>query len=268
MRDCRIIARLGTGYDNIDAQAAGEAGIPVTNLPEFCTAEVAEHTMALILACSRKLVTLAHQTQHGLWRPDAVMPAHRLSGKTIGLVGFGKIGRAVAERALAFGLRVLFYDPAPAAPASARFKRCATLPELLRQADVISLHLPLSDLTRGVIGREAFRQIKPGAILINCARGAVVVESELTAALRAGRLAAAGLDTLAEEPPAPDNPLLGLRNVVITPHCAAHTVEALKNLRQQAYEEVARALRGEPLLHIVNQKHLKSSAAPVAALTD
>jgi D-3-phosphoglycerate dehydrogenase len=260
MPGCRIISRLGTGYDNIDLQAAGEADIPVTNVPEFCTVEVAEHTLALMLACRRKLVQLENQTQRGLWRPDAVMPAHRLSGQTLGLVGLGRIGRAVAERALALEMRVVFFDPAVSQDRSSRLLKCATLPDLLRQAHIISLHLPLNEQTRGLLDKSAFDEMQPGAILINCARGPIVVEAELVHALRTGRLAAAGLDTLVQEPPAPDDPLLSLPNVIITPHCAAHTVEALADVRRQAYAEVARALCGEPLLNVVNRHYLRAQS--------
>lgn len=268
MPNCRIIARLGTGHDNIDLLAADRVGIPVTNVPEFCTAEVAEHTMALILACCRKLILLAKETGRGVWRPDAVMPAYRLFGKTLGIVGFGKIGRAVAVRALSFGMRVNFFDPERKSSTDPNCKSSVSLLDLFRSSDIISLHLPLSNQTRGLIGRALFEQAKPGAILVNCARGAVVVESELMAALRSGQIGAAGLDTLSEEPPAQNNPLLHLPNVLITPHCAAHSVEALSDLRQQAYAEVARALRGEPLHHTVNHTDIKPRGTHLAISTN
>jgi D-3-phosphoglycerate dehydrogenase len=254
---CRIISRLGTGVDNIDLNAAGEAGIPVTNVPEFCTVEVAEHTLALILACRRKLLQLAQQTRQGIWRSDAVMPAHRLSGQTLGLVGLGRIGRAVAERAVALGMRILFFDPVVSEGTGSRLLKCTTLAQLLGQADVVSLHLPLTEQTRGLMGKAAFDEMKPGAVLINCARGPIVVEEELVRALQSGRLAAAGLDTLAQEPPATDSPLVGLPNVITTPHCAAHTVEALADVRRQAYAEVVRALCGEALVNVVNGQCLR-----------
>ncbi len=255
---CRIIARLGTGYDNIDIVAAGEAGIPVTNVPEFCTHEVADHTLALILACSRHLLRLDHEVRHGSWNPNSIMPAYRLRGKTLGLAGFGKIGRAVADRALAFGMRVSYFDPAFPNSHDPQIQTCSNLDELLQKADVVSLHVPLTNQTRGLIGLRELRLMKPAGILINCARGGVVVEEDLCQALQDRVIAAAGLDTMALEPPAQDHPLFHLSNVVLTPHCAAHTIEALADLRRQAYEEVSRALRGEPLLHVVNQRYLQA----------
>lgn len=257
MSHCRIIARLGTGYDNIDVKAAGVAGIPVTNVPEFCTNEVAEHTLALILACCRKLPRLDQEVRRGIWNPDSVMPAYRLSGKTLGIVGFGKIGRAVAHRGLAFRMKVFFFDPDYQERPGVQIKSCSSLDELLRQADVVSLHVPLTEQTRGLMALRELRLMKRTSLLINCARGAVIVEADLVQALGDGTIAAAGLDTLEAEPPKKDNPLFDLPNVVITPHCAAHTVEALAGLRRQAYEEIARALQGESLLHVVNKKYLK-----------
>src|SRR5262249_50005495 len=190
----------------------------------------------------------------------AVMPAHRLSGQAVGLVGLGRIGRAVAERVLAVGMRVVFFDPAVSQSGNSRLLKCATLPELLRQADIVSLHLPLNEQTRGLLDKSAFDEMRPGGILINCARGPIVVEAELVRALRTGRLAAAGLDTLTQEPPAPDDALLSFPNVIITPHCAAHSVEALADVRRQAYAEVARALCGEPLLNVVNRHYLRTQS--------
>jgi D-3-phosphoglycerate dehydrogenase len=254
---CRAVIRMGTGYDNIDVEAAGNAGIPVANVPEFCTDEVADHTMAMLLACVRRLVHGDREVHAGVWNPSHLMPVGRLRGQVLGLVGFGKIGQAVARRALAFGLRVIYFDPIlENAPAFPEATACQSLDQLLSLADVVSLHMPLTERTRGRLAMPQFRRMKRTSILINCARGEVVAEPDLALALKEGVIAGAALDVFESEPPSPGNPLLVLPNVVVSPHCAAYSREALDSLRRQAYEEVARALRGEPLLNVVNSDFL------------
>ena len=253
MRQCRVIARLGIGYDNIDHRAAAEKGIPVTNVPDFCTEEVANHTIALLLACHRKVAVLDGEVRQGLWQQDHALPSRRLSTQTLGLLGFGAIGRAVAIRAAAIGLRIGYFDPYADTPNSqSYYERFETMESLLRQSDYVSLHLPLNTETCHLMGRLAFAAMKPTAILINTSRGGVVQETALIEALETGKISGAGLDVLEQEPPSPDNPLLQMPNVVLSPHCAAHTSDSLSELRRRAVEEVVRALRGEPLKHIVN----------------
>ncbi len=237
---CRVIVRIGAGYDNIDI----EAGIPVANVPEFCTDEVADHTFALLLALERKLIAGDRLLRAGTWDQFHLMPARSLSGKILGLVGYGKIAHAVAHRAEAFGIKVIHLDLLS--------KVSICLDELLATADFVSLHVPLTKRTRGMIGLPQLRQMKCSSVLINCARGGIVVESDLIYALKNGVIAGAALDVFEIEPIVPVNPLCTLSNVILSPHCAAHTVEALTKLRRQAYEEAARALRGEPLRNVVN----------------
>jgi D-3-phosphoglycerate dehydrogenase len=253
MQKCRIIARVGTGYDNVDHRAAARRGIPVTNVPNFCTEEVATHTIALLLAVHRQIITLNRDVHEGTWIPDRVLPAERLSTKTLGLVGFGAIARAVAVRAAHFGMRIEYFDPflAPGS-ASGDCERRDSLAELLRHADFVSLHIPLSDETKGLMGREQFQMMKPSAVLLNTSRGRVVNERELIHALTNNIVAGAGLDVLEHEPPSPDCPLLQMSNVVLTPHCASHSADSLREVRRRTVEEVIRALRGEPLAHVVN----------------
>jgi len=258
MRRCRIIARIGTGYDNVDDEAAGAAGIPVTNVPNFCTEEVATHTMAMLLAWARKLVVLDREVRRGVWQGDHILPTHRLSQQVLGLVGFGHIGRAVAARALPFGLRLIYYDPfyQPLADAPDA-EPCGTLEELLAVTDFVSLHVGLNKQTRGMIAMTQFEVMKPSAVLINTSRGAVVVEQDLVRALKEKRIAGAAIDVPDPEPPATDHPLFAMDNVIWSPHCASHTVESMAELRRRAVEEVARALRGGPLLHVVNRRSLQ-----------
>ena len=259
LRHCRIISRIGTGCDNIDLAAAGAAGIPVVNVPEWCTDEVADQAMALLLACARRLPEGDKLLREGVWDQMYVMPAHSLRGQVMGLVGFGRIARAVARRAEAFGMRNVYYDPFVSETGGGDLATaCKSLDELLGMADVVSLHAPLTDETRGMIGRAQLRLMKPTSFLINTGRGKLVVQEELIAALKEGVIAGAGLDAHEPEPLPKDSPLIELSNVVMSPHCAAHTVEALREAAVQAYEQVARAFRGQPLSNVVNQEFLKS----------
>ncbi len=254
MRKCRVIARLGIGYDNVDHHAAAKKGIPVTNVPGFCTEEVANHTIALLLACHRKIAALDGEVRQGFWQQDHALPARRLSTQSLGLLGFGAIGQTVAKRAAALELRIAYFDPfADTQDSQSPYERFETMQSLLRQSDYVSLHLPLNTETYHLIGKPAFEAMKSSAILINTSRGGVVEEAALIAALEAGRISGAGLDVFEQEPPSPENPLLQMSNVVLSPHCAAHTSDALIELRTRAVEEVVRALRGEPLSHIVNE---------------
>lgn len=250
---CRMVSRYGIGLDNIPVEHATRLGIVVTNVPDFCLDEVAEHTLALILACARRVVAFAQATHSGVWDLQGVTPMRRLGGQTVGLVGYGSLGRAVAARAHALGLKVLAYTPRLAVDAAAPWGRATNdLDELLAQSDYVSLHAPLTDETRGLIDAAALRRMKPTAYLINTARGAIVDEDALYQALREGWIAGAALDVLSQEPPSPDHPLLGLDNVIVTPHAAFYSQEAIADLQTRAARHVAQALTGEVPDHVVN----------------
>jgi D-3-phosphoglycerate dehydrogenase len=270
MRTCRIIARIGTGYDNVDLRAAGDAGIPVTNVPNFCTEEVATQTLALLLACTQRVVAHDHQVRRAEWQTADMTLGRRLSRQVRGLVGFGVIGRAVATRASAFGMKILYFDPMYRPTADApRAEAFDMLDRLLAESDIVSLHVPLQPQTRGLISSAQFRRMKPTAILLNTSRGGVVVERDLIRALTERWIAGAGLDVLDPEPPRAGHPLFAMENVVLSPHCAAHSTDALNELRSRVVDEVIRALQGQPLQHVVNQDSLKSRSiqsaeAPVA----
>jgi D-3-phosphoglycerate dehydrogenase len=244
---CKVIGRTGLGVDNIDLAAARERKITVTYVPDYCMDEVSDHAMALLLALARKVPFANSFVQAGGWDMAAVAPIHRLKGQTLGLVGFGNIPRALAPKAKAFGLTVLAYDPFVAQDAFASVGvEGVGLDELLASSDFVSIHAPLTPQTRGLFNAVAFAKMKPGALLINTARGPLIDEKALIDALDGGRLGGAALDVLETEPPPKDAPLIGRANVVLTPHTAFYSVEALEELQTKCATDVARVLSGQP----------------------
>jgi D-3-phosphoglycerate dehydrogenase / 2-oxoglutarate reductase len=247
LRRCRAIGRFGLGVDNIDLEAAAEMGITVTYVPDYCVREVSDHAMALLLALARKITLSNRLMQAGRWEMPAMVPMHRLSERTLGLVGFGNIPRALAPKAKAFGMRVVAHDPYVAADA---FKAAGvdgvSLDELLMISDFVSVHAPLMPATRGLINAATLAKMKPTALLINTARGPLVDEQALVAALDAGQIAGAALDVLATEPPSADSPLLGDPRVLITPHGAWYSLQSQRDVVVRACEEVQRVLSGQP----------------------
>ena len=252
MPKCKIIARYGIGVDTIDLEAATRAGIIVTNNPTYCIEEVAEHTMALLLACARKVAFYDRLVRDGRWEVPPGKPMHRLVGRTLGLVGFGNIARQVAVRAAAFGLRVLFADPNVKAGQFDAPGKKVELAELLRESDFVSLHPPLMPQTRKMINDETLAQMKPSAFLINCARGPIVDTDALVRALDAKKIAGCALDTIDPEPLPNPHPLRGRDNVVIAPHAAWYSEEAMVGLQAGAPNEVRRVLSGEWPVNVVN----------------
>jgi D-3-phosphoglycerate dehydrogenase / 2-oxoglutarate reductase len=252
---CRVICQYGVGLDQIDVDAATAAGILVTHTPEYCVDELADHTLALILAVARNVVRYDRSVRSGAWDYSLAPPLHRLRGRTLGLVGFGRVGQAVASRAAPLGMRVLAADAyLPDDVIQKHGAEPAPLDQLLDEADVVSLHAPLTKETSGLFGAAELAALKPGAILVNTARGGLVDEAALAEALESGRLGGAGLDVLTEEPPAADCPLLACENVVLTPHAGFLSEESLVAVQTQAAEEVRRALTAERLLHAVNAR--------------
>jgi D-3-phosphoglycerate dehydrogenase len=252
MPRCRIIARYGIGVDTIDLRAATEAGIIVTNNPTYCIEEVAEHTLALLLACARKIAFYDRLVRGGRWELPPGKPMFRLVGRTLGLVGFGNIARAVAMRAAAFGMRILFADPfvRPGQFPVPGDKR--ELAELLAESDFVSLHPPLNAETRGMMNDDAFARMKPTAFLVNCSRGPIVDTAALVRALDAGRIAGCALDTTDPEPLPDPHPLRGRENALITPHAAWYSEQAMVGLQSGAPTEVRRVLTGEWPVTVVN----------------
>jgi D-3-phosphoglycerate dehydrogenase len=251
LHKCRLIALTGIGYDNVDIAAATEKGICVANVPYYCLQEVSDHTMALILACARKFYRVLPDIKSGKWSTQAdylsaLKPLHRLSGQTLGLIGFGNIARAVVPKARAFDLRIIAYAPHVPDVWFGRFKVGSVhFDQLLEESDFVSIHTNLTSQTRHMIGLEQFKKMKRTACFINTARGELVDERALYVALSEGLIAGAGLDVLESEPPSSDNPLLKLGNVLITGHFAYYSEESRDELFRSPWEEVGRVLQGE-----------------------
>lgn len=252
----RYIGVLATGYDVVDAAAARELNIAVTNIPIYGTASVAQFTFALILELCHPPAIHAEAVRAGEWSrcPDFSFwktPLTELAGKTMGIIGLGRIGRRVAEIAVVMGLRVIAADEVQSAvPDWPGFRWCG-VDELLAEADIVSLHCPLLPKTRGIINAASIAKMKPSAILINTSRGALMVDQDLADALNAGRLAGAAVDVLSVEPPPPDNPLIHARNCIVTPHIAWATREARTRLLDTAIANLRAFMDGHPV-HVVN----------------
>jgi D-3-phosphoglycerate dehydrogenase len=243
---CKAIGRFGLGVDNIDIPAAAALGISVTYVPDYCMQEVSDHAMALLLATARKVPLSNKLVQSGRWEVPPIVPIHRLSGRVLGLVGFGNIPRALAPKARAFGLRVVTHDPYVSPDMlSAAGVDGVSFDRLLEMSDFVSIHAPLMPATRGLFNADVFHKMKKGAVLINTARGPLVDEAALIAALDTGQLGGAALDVVTTEPLTKDSKLLGRDNVILTPHTAFYSVEALEELQTKCAADVARVLSGE-----------------------
>jgi len=250
----RVIGRHGAGLDNVDLQAATEAGIPVTYTPSAPTDSVAELTIGLIVAVARRIADAHQAVREGIWHRERFM-GMELAGKILGIIGFGSIGRAVARIARAMGMRVVAFDPYVSR--WPRGVRPAPLPELLQRADVVTIHAPLTPETKGLLGRAELSRMKPGAILVNTARGGILDEEALVQALREGRLGGAGIDVFSREPLPVDHPLLYAPNVVLTPHIGAMTEEAQRRMALTVVQDVLRVLSGGRPEHLVNPEVLR-----------
>jgi len=261
----RYITRAGVGVDNIDLTAASRRGIVVMNTPGGNTTSTAEHTWAMILALSRN-IPQAHASLHeGKWERKKFVGT-QLSGKTLGVVGLGRVGTEVAKRALAFGMRVVGYDPYfdPQSAGNVEVTLVEKLCDLLSQSDFVTVHTPLTDDTRGMIGEREFALLRPGARVVNCARGGIVDEEALYRALTSGKIAGAALDVYTQEPPS-DSPLLQLPNVVMTPHLGASTEEAQVAVACEAARLMIQALLQDRVEQAINLPALAPSEEPVVA---
>ena len=241
-----MIGRCGIGIDNIDIPAATEKGIVVTYAPVYCLDEVSDHAMALLLSLARKVTFGANLVDGGRWEMPAVVPIHRLRGRTLGLVGLGNIPQALVPKAQAFGIEIIAADPyCPDAVFDRMGVEKVELDDMLVRSDYVSVHAPLTPETEKMFNAEAFKKMKPGAFLINTARGPLVDIDDLAAALDAGEIAGAALDVLPSEPPGADNPLVGRTDVILTPHTGFYSEDALLDLQTTVAEDVARVLTGE-----------------------
>ncbi|MFB6218500.1 MAG: C-terminal binding protein [Halobacteriaceae archaeon] len=243
--DVEVVGRAGIGVDNVDLDAAEEFGVTVVHVPDYCVDEVSTQAITLLLAVARRLPVYHEDTRTGGWEWAAGRPLHRLRGRTLGLVGFGKTARRLARKVEGFGLDVRAHDPhVPAHEMAHLGVEAAGFEELLGAADAVSVHVPLYDETRGMFDAAAFAAMPEGALFVNTSRGGVVDEAALHDALDRGHLAGAGLDVMAEEPPG-DSPLLGMENVVVTPHAAWYSAESREQLSRSVAADVARVLAGE-----------------------
>ena len=265
LKNCKLIVRCGVGYDNVDRHFARTRGIPVANVPDYGTEEVADSAIGLMLTLTRGIHLLNSVYRGGVegWTFRSAVPVYRLRGRVFGVVGLGCIGSAAALRAKSFGMDVIFFDPLKpdGFDKALGIRRVDTLDELLRQSHVVSLHCPLTADTRGMINAETIAKMPRGSFLVNTARGAVVDTSAIPAAIASGHLAGAGIDVLATEPPPENDPLLrawrdpnhlAYHRVIVNPHSAFYSEEGLLDMRAKGAKAVQNALLGRPLLNVVN----------------
>lgn len=254
MEKCRIIARYGIGVDTIPMRVATSRGIQVTNVPDYCIEEVADHSLALALALTRGILRGLDQTRAGGWDVKSLRPIHRQRGRTLGTVGFGRIARALAERAKVLGYDVIAFDPHLSEDVfAAAGARSVDLDTLFADSDVVSLHAPLTAQTRHMVDALRLATMRPGSILINTARGGLVDYQAVAAALREGTLGGAGLDVLDSEPPPSDStPFSEVPNLIVTPHLAFYSEQAVIELQRKAAQQVRAILTGQAPDYPVN----------------
>ncbi len=254
MDRAKVIVRYGIGVDNVDLAAAFAKGIPVCNVPDYCIDEVADHTLAFLLASTRQVVTHSVAVHSGKWGLATPISGFRaLRDMTVGIIGFGRIGREVASRLKPFKCRILIHDPVinPTEIELAGYE-FSNLGDLLKNSDAVTLHCPSTEATRGLIRTETLDKMKDGAILVNLARGDLVQPEDLVKALNSGKLAGAALDVFSPEPIPAGHPILSMENVILAPHVASVSVPAVKKLRETAASLALLAIRGEKLPNIVN----------------
>jgi D-3-phosphoglycerate dehydrogenase len=254
MKRCRLVQTLSVGYDCVDVAAATERGIPVSNNPVYCTDEVAGHAMTLILTLARKITLTVPRTAKGHWDYNFARPIAAFAGRKLGIVGLGRIGRAVVPKARGFGMEVAAYDPYLGDDIFQILgvQRCRELTDLLQACDYVTIHTPLNGETRHLFDGGTLQAMRPDSILVNTARGGIIDEQALKAAVDQGRLAGAAVDVLESEPPPPDHPLLGSDRIIVTPHIAWYSEESLRKGLVLGIEEVTRVLQGHRPWYVVN----------------
>lgn len=258
---CQLISKFGTGIDNIAVEHATKLGIIIANVPDFCLDEVSDHALALLLACARRIVPLVLETRTGDWNPRHAHDLRRIRGRTLTVIGYGAIARTLIPKAKAFGMEIVVYTPRiEAGEIEPGVTATNDLLAALKVADYVTIHAPATDETRNLIDARALAAMKPTAWLINTSRGALIDEPALINALQTGQIAGAALDVLNREPPDADNPLLSMANVLITPHAAFSSRDALEDLQRKATSRILELLRGELPANIVNPGVLTSDA--------
>ncbi|MDD5510415.1 MAG: C-terminal binding protein [Dehalococcoidales bacterium] len=258
LQHCQVIVRRGIGYDNVDVEAATSKGIAVVNVPDYCTDEVADHTMALLLCAARRIIQGWDQVKSRQWDYRKLLPIHALKDSVLGLLGFGKIPRAISERARCFGLTVQTSDPFVSRDfVAVHGVKLVSSEELFRTSDFISVHVPLAKSNIGLVSRQAFDMMKPSAVLINTARGPVIDESALIDALKNGSIAFAALDVTTKEPIEANHPLLEMENVILTPHFAFYSERAVRILGEKSGGDIIKVFNGCIPESLVNPEVLK-----------
>ncbi|RDW22154.1 hydroxyacid dehydrogenase [Oceanobacillus arenosus] len=256
LKDCKVIARYGIGFNTIDVQAATEKNIKVCNVTDYCLDEVSDHAMALLLSLARKVTFLNNKVKDGVWDYKVGTPIFKLRGSVLGLLGLGNIAQKVAKRAQAFGLKVIAYDPfIPREVAKELNVELVEFKELFRLSDYISVHTPLNETTIGIVGEEQFKWMKKEAFIINTSRGPIIDEKALIHALVNNEIAGAGLDVLEMEPIKEDNPLLKMEQVVLNPHVAWHSAESENELKRKTAQNVADVLQDKEPKYVVRVKN-------------
>jgi len=261
LKHCKVISRYGVGVDSVDLKAATDFGIIVANVPDYCIDEVSNHTIAMLLSLVRKTAFFDKKVKEGQWDFRLGIPIHRLQGKTLGLIGCGKIGLAVAKKISPFGLKAIAFDPYLQKVEEG--VELTDLETLLKRSDFISIHCPLNESTKHLIGENEFKKMERKPILINTSRGPIIDENALVNALEKGLVSGAGLDVLEREPPDPKNPLLKMENVILSPHVGFYSVESIKELKRRTAENVSAVLMGKWPKSVVNQEVVGKTRAPL-----
>ena len=254
LNKCRVISRYGVGYDNVDVQSATEKGIWIARVPDYCLEDVSDQALALLLGCVRKVAFKDRRIREGAWNLHREQPSYRIAGKNLGLIGYGAIARTLHRKLSGFGLgRVLVFDPyLDAKKITENGAESVNLRTLLKNADFISVHAPLNEQTRGLIGGRELSQMKNSAILINTSRGPLLVENAVAEALAEGKIAAAGLDVFETEPLPEDSPLRKLDNIILSDHAGWYSEESVAELKSKAAQNVLAVLKGEKPIYPVN----------------
>ena len=261
---CKVASRYGIGVDNLDIPTCTELGIVVTNVPDYCIDEVSDHALGMVLALNRRLGQHDRAVKAGGWvQVQLNEPMRRTRGATLGIVGFGRIGRAIAAKAAPFGMRVLAHDPLLKAGDRVAGAEVVTFDRLLQESDFVTVHVPLTAQTRGLFGAKELARMKNGSIIVNCARGGLIDEDALAAALASGHLGGAGLDVMDPAPPRPDHPLFRQQNVIITPHTAFFSQASTVELETRTAKEVVRVLAGQRPENLINPQVLGRSRAGI-----
>lgn len=250
---CRVITASSVGYNTIDLEEATKKGIKVTHVPEFCTEEVSDHTIAHMLTITRRFPAYHRQVKEGKWEPMDTLPIKRFSSNTVGLLGFGKIARMVAKKLKPFGVRLITYAPtAPQEVFTNYAVEAVSFSELLKQSNILSLHVPLKPENRNIIRYEQLKMMQKGSFIVNTSRGGLIHEEDLYQAIFEGHIAGASLDVLLNEPPNPKDPLLNMDEVFVTPHSGYISVDALRELKNKTCQNIIDGIAGKPLAKTLN----------------